>query len=393
MTRRLFWDPDTLVIPLGGGRVRLFQALWRRNLVATLPILEVADLLTGGREESRLRECHARLGDSLRAADATRFTLWEHAYANADMFAAEAAAQPLEAMPFEEFLDLLLEAKIVAETWPPEFDFRKRSFGDRFKGSFYEQVGTEALWERVEPSHWWVKQKFTDDALQIRATPYRYIQEAFLDSYFGEALSGKEVLEVGCGTGYFTRKIAASARSAVGMDYNPDYIAVAREKWPRSAHPNLEFHVGNIIDLSAGTGIFQGRQFDAVVLIDTFLFLFHRAYQKELFDNRKSIMANLRTLLKPAGQLLIMDPHPFWLTPWLGQEGRPLGILAEYRSKHFKVAPTLEEFSSLAYESGFRIRRILEPRIEDAYRKIDPQGYAFMSEFPQWWFWELENTG
>jgi hypothetical protein len=86
-----------------------------------------------------------------------------------------------------------------------------------------------------------------------------------------------------------------------------------------------------------------------------------------------------------------MDPHPFWLTPWLGQEGRPLGILAEYRSKHFKVAPTLEEFSSLAYESGFRIRRILEPRIEDAYRKIDPQGYAFMSEFPQWWFWELEN--
>ena len=175
------------------------------------------------------------------------------------------------------------------------------------------------------------------------------------------------------------------------MDYNADYVAVAREKWPPAAYPNLEFHVGNIIDLAAGSGMFQQRRFDAVVLIDTFLFLFHPAYQKELYENRRTIVANLRQLLKPDGQLLIMDPHPFWLTPWIGQEGHPLGVLTEYRSKRFKVIPTLEEFSTLVYEGGFRIRRVLEPPIQEAYRAIDPQGYAFMSEFPPWWFWELET--
>ena len=355
-------------MPLGHGRVRLFQPVAQRNVVATLAILEVADLLSGGREETDLLACHSRLGERLCAADASCFTLWDHAYCNADFYDGRVAAEPLEPAPFEEFLELLLDAAIVADCWPPQYDLVKRGFGDRFKGSFYEQVGTQCLWERTVPTQWWLGQKFTPDAAETRPTPYRYVQEAFLDGYFPAALAGKEVLEVGCGSGYYTRKMSAHARTAVGMDYNADYVAVAREKWPPSAYPNLEFHVGNIIDLAAGSGMFLGRRFDAVVLIDTFLFLFHPAYQKELYENRRTIVANLRQLLKPGGELLIMDPHPFWLTPWIGLEGRPLGVLTEYRSKRFKVVPTLEEFTTLVYEGGFRIRPVLEPPIEEAYR-------------------------
>jgi hypothetical protein len=253
MTRTFFWDPNTLVMPLGHGRVRLFQPVAQRNVVATLAILEVADLLSGGREETDLLACHSRLGDRLCAADASCFTLWDHAYCNPDFYDGRVAAEPLEPAPFEEFLELLLDANIVADCWPPQYDLVKRGFGDRFKGSFYEQVGTQCLWERTVPTQWWLGQKFTPDAAETRPTPYRYVQEAFLDGYFPAALAGKEVLEVGCGSGYYTRKMSAHARTAVGMDYNADYVAVAREKWPPSAYPNLEFHVGNIIDLAAGS--------------------------------------------------------------------------------------------------------------------------------------------
>ena len=45
MPQTLYWDPSTVIVPLGGGIVRLFQPFWRRNLLATMPIVEVADLL------------------------------------------------------------------------------------------------------------------------------------------------------------------------------------------------------------------------------------------------------------------------------------------------------------------------------------------------------------
>ena len=123
------------------------------------------------------------------------------------------------------------------------------------------------------------------------------------------------------------------------MDYNPAYIELARQQWPPAEYPNLEFHVGNIIDLGQGSPIFRERRLNVEILIDTFLFLFDPSYQKELYNHRRTIMANLRNLLKPGGQLLVMDPHPFWLTPWIGRENRCAGILTEYRRRHFKVSP------------------------------------------------------
>ena len=71
-------------------------------MVATLPILEIADLLSGGRDEAELAACHRRLGDRLAAADASSFTLWDHAYCNSDFYDAQVAAEALAPLPLEE---------------------------------------------------------------------------------------------------------------------------------------------------------------------------------------------------------------------------------------------------------------------------------------------------
>ena len=34
------------------------------------------------------------------------------------------------------------------------------------------------------------------------------------------------------------------------------------------------------------------------------------------------------------------------------------------------------------------IARVLEPDIDPSYADVDPVAYRFMSQFPQWWFFE-----
>jgi SAM-dependent methyltransferase len=386
----LYWNPNTLVLPLGGGLVRLFQVSARRNVVATLPFLELVDRCTGGSPDDAVRAHYDRLGDRLRLADATAFTLWDNAFRNSDMYEPVAGPEALEALPFDEAVDLLTECGILSAVWPPSQDFPKRGFADRHRGSFHERVASEALYHRTSPAAWWTGQKFTPDCTDLRPTPYRYIEQHFLDRYFAEHAGGLSILDVGCGTGYFTARMARHARSVVGMDHNADYLAVARRTYPREAHPNLEFVAGDIIDLDKSDDRIRAGRFDRVVLIDTFLFLFENTYQTQLLGRRDDILRNLARLVAPGGLLLIMDPHPLWFTPWLGSETHPFGILAEYRRRRFKVSPNLEEISTVLYKNSLRVRRILEPDVDPAYADLDPRAYAFMHEVPQWWFLEVE---
>ncbi|MBO0698668.1 MAG: methyltransferase domain-containing protein [Zavarzinella sp.] len=387
----LRWNPNTLVIPLGGGLFRLFQVSARRNLLATRPVVDLIDRLVPGLEEADFERACADAGSELRVADATTFTLWDHAYQNSDMFDRTAGADHLTHLAPAELAQLLEECGMAARSWPPPNVFPKRGFADRHRGSFYEQIATECLYNRDDPTRWWTRQKFAADYSEVRPTPYRFIEERFLTGYFRDHFARKAVLDVGCGTGYFTAKMARHARRVVGVDYNREYVALARGRAPLAEYPNLDFQVGDIIDLSAGRPGFAAEQFDYVVLIDTFLFLFDRTYQRPLYDNRRAIVANLRRLLGPDGVLVLFDPHPLWLCPWVGSADAPFGILTEYRHRSFKVIPCLEEYTGLLYDSGLRVRRVLEPGIDDEYRAVDPQAHAFMAEVPQWWCFEAER--
>ena len=387
------WNSSTLIIPFKNGMFRLFQPFYRRNLIVDKCLLDIAvEATEKGISSDALKEFWASHPEGIKIADVTEFTLWELAMGNADFMNPNVDLDDcMESLNYEDALELLEEVHILERDEDLEFDYSKRGFADRFRGSFFEQIGTEALFKRDKPVEWWTRQKFTDDLKEIRQTPYRYIEEHFLTSYFAEKFSGLDVLEIGCGTGYFTQKIAKHANATVGMDYNEEYIKSACDIASELDMPNLEFHVGDIIDLSKGASIFQEKKFDRIILIDTFLFLFDKDYQIDLWENRFAILENIKSLLKPDGKLLIMNPHPFWLTPWVGHKDMPIGILTEYRNRSFRVIPSVQEYSELLHDAGMRICRILEPDVDDAYEKVNPQAYKFMKQFPQWWFFETEK--
>ena len=69
----------------------------------------------------------------------------------------------------------------------------------------------------------------------------------------GHIDSGTTVLELGCGTGVFTREIAKVAKQVLAIDISPEMIA---EAWGREADMrwegggNIEYRVGDFHDLS-----------------------------------------------------------------------------------------------------------------------------------------------
>jgi SAM-dependent methyltransferase len=71
---------------------------------------------------------------------------------------------------------------------------------------------------------------------------------------FREALAGLDVLEVACGTGYWTEVIAATARSVVATDVNPGMVSRARARL--ASRPNVRCQVADAYSFAGVSGRF-----------------------------------------------------------------------------------------------------------------------------------------
>src|SRR5881227_3037391 len=68
---------------------------------------------------------------------------------------------------------------------------------------------------------------------------------------------GMSVLELGCGTGYFTRELARSGADIVAIDVSPDLLEIARAN---CSAPNVRYEIQNAYELS-----YPDAMFDSVV--------------------------------------------------------------------------------------------------------------------------------
>jgi ubiquinone/menaquinone biosynthesis C-methylase UbiE len=98
-----------------------------------------------------------------------------------------------------------------------------------------------------------------------------------------------EALDVGCGTGTFSRLLAQRSDRVLGLDLSPRMIEVARQR--SRATPNVEFVV---VDATAWE--FPAARFDCVASIAT---LHHLPAETTL--------ARMRDALKIGGTLIVLD--------------------------------------------------------------------------------------
>lgn len=114
----------------------------------------------------------------------------------------------------------------------------------------------------------------------------------FAYEYAVPHITGKHVLDVGCGNAYGTALMAASASSITGIDYDADTIEDNRKRY--GAIANLSFQQGAVPPLP-----FPDNTFDVVT---AFQFIEH-------IEKRKEFLRDCIRVLKPGGRLLVTTPN------------------------------------------------------------------------------------
>lgn len=113
----------------------------------------------------------------------------------------------------------------------------------------------ETYFDRTAVDAW---AKLTTDApvSKIRATVRagRDAMRATLLSWLPDDLSGRRVLDAGCGTGAFAVEAARRGAHVVAIDLSPTLVGLARDRAPRDLGAgSIDFRAGDMLDPALGT--------------------------------------------------------------------------------------------------------------------------------------------
>lgn len=120
-----------------------------------------------------------------------------------------------------------------------------------------------------------------------------------------EILNGKSsrILDLGCGPGFYSERLAALGHTCCGIDFSPASIAYARKN---SSHPDkYEFVLGDIRTVD------YGRDYDLAAII----FGEFNAFPP---SDAETILGKMYAALKPGGRILI-EAHTYDAIKRIGQ--------------------------------------------------------------------------
>jgi ubiquinone/menaquinone biosynthesis C-methylase UbiE len=99
-------------------------------------------------------------------------------------------------------------------------------------------------------------------------------------------LTGRTVVDAGCGAGRSVAEMSERGAHAVGVDHDPEMITIARERWPAG-----EFHVGDAYELPLETGSVSYYRADKVL---------------HALDDPARAVAEARRVLEPGGRAVLI---------------------------------------------------------------------------------------
>lgn len=130
------------------------------------------------------------------------------------------------------------------------------------------------------------------------AKPERQTDLAVLRAKAASCFAGRRVIDVACGTGYWSALLAQSAAEVVGIDANEAALSIAREKNLQAANGAARFRGGDAYALTDDLAP-DGKPFDAAFVG----FLWSHVPRAET----ARFLASLHARLAPSARVVILD--------------------------------------------------------------------------------------
>jgi 2-polyprenyl-3-methyl-5-hydroxy-6-metoxy-1,4-benzoquinol methylase len=157
--------------------------------------------------------------------------------------------------------------------------------------------------------------QFQYDDLAVKSQDlYANTKYDILENYL-RGQKSLHILNVGCGSGELSLRLAAQGHRVVGIDIEQEYIELAKENCRRQGSPaNCEFMACAIEEFQSDT------IFDCIVSTDVL----------EHINDDHSAFARMMRLLRPGGLVLLAVPAGQWL---FGYHDEQLGHFRRYTKK------------------------------------------------------------
>lgn len=184
------------------------------------------------------------------------------------------------------------------------------------------------------------------------------------------------VLDVGCGCGLLTGKIAAASKKVTGIDISPTSIRLAKEHCHTVG--NINFVNGAIEELTPTP---EGHVFSLAVANMSLMAMLHL----------DAALAALSRLVHPGGHLAFTITHPcFWPQYWsysrdwfrYGEENvieAPFHISLDQSDRFITthIHRSLEQYLSALKKSNFEIIRLIEPMPSPEVERLYPHPWEY----------------
>lgn len=210
-------------------------------------------------------------------------------------------------------------------------------------------------------------------ARAVDGAPYNALYERPAMLALLPPVAGLQVLDAGCGTGWYAEQLLTRGAQVTGVDSSARMLAYARTRLGDRAALHQ-------VDLAAPPLPFPDARFDVVLCA----LVLH--YLRELTPT----LAELRRVLVPGGTLLFSTHHPTHEAERLEAAGVPVRYLETEpveedwtgigRVRFFR-RPLAALFDGLAH-AGFLVERVAEPVPTEAFARAHPEKYARLLRRP-----------
>ncbi len=195
------------------------------------------------------------------------------------------------------------------------------------------------------------------------------------------AVAGLDVLDAGCGPGWYTCWLAEQGARVVGIDLSGRMVEIARRRLADELRPAARARARVArVSVSDLRGELADAAFDLIV----------SSLVIHYVEDLHAMFREWARVLRPGGTCVLSTHHPVrdmkaveagYLRPAMVEEEWPwLGT--RMRSFHRPLAEVTEPLLA----AGFTIEDVRAPGPTEAMREVDPKGYARLVQRPAFLF-------